>query len=109
MRARTQGRQTPGETAHFEDFDLHMAHAPVIHFAQAWNVKIDRVGADQRRPIVIDTINAAIFHHPKKRSGRKTRPIGGCAVNLSATQAASDAVGAIPVFLMTVSGRPNDA
>ena len=67
-----------------QNVDVDIAHTPAFHLQFGRLVKIDRAGADQRRPVIVD--NKFFFRVDDSEPGakRKARPIGGSAHDMTA-------------------------
>ena len=75
LHARAEDLETFLFRAPLQNIDVDIAHAPAFHLQPARFVKIDRIGSDQRRAVIVDDKFLARTDDPEPRSKRKARPI----------------------------------
>ena len=61
--------------APFQNVNVYMADAPAVHFKPARLVEVDGIGADHRRPVIVDDIFFLCIGNSESGPERKVRPI----------------------------------
>ena len=91
--------------AQLQNVDVDIAHAPAFHLQLGRLVKIDRAGADQRRPVIVD--NKFFFRVDDSEPGteREARPIGGGAHDMMAGEISAEGISTSAFFDTRVGSR----
>ncbi len=70
--------------APLQNVNVDIARPPAFHLQLRRLIKIDRTGADKRRPVIVDDKFLPRTTDSKASPERETRPIGGRAHNVTA-------------------------
>jgi len=76
LATRGEDFQTSFLRAPFQNVNVYMADAPAVHFKPARLVEVDGIGADHRRPVIVDDIFFLCIGNSESGPERKVRPIG---------------------------------
>src|SRR6266508_625761 len=76
----------------FQNSDVYMTDAPVFHGEAVCLVKIDRVGPNQSRSVIVDDVLLICIGDPEMCSEWKARPVGRGAHHMLAGKAVSEGV-----------------
>ena len=93
----------------FQNSDVHMTDTPPFHGKAVCLVKIDRVGSNQSRSIIVDNVLLVGTGDPETCPEWKARPIGGGAHHLVAGKTFSEGVArsASASFRMGIGSGPH--
>ena len=61
--------------APFQNVNVYMADAPAVHFKPGRLVEVDGIGADHRRPVIVDDIFFLCIGNSESGADREVRPI----------------------------------
>ncbi len=97
------------EVAPVENLDGHAAHAPVVHIATCRFVEVDCICPREGPPVIVHFKHFACGVNAKDGACRKTRPIGGSAVDCARAERGAErvavAVTAVVFLRVRVSRR----
>jgi hypothetical protein len=86
----------------FQDSDVYMADAPLSHGSTVCLVKIDRVGPNQSRSIIVDDVLLVCTGDSEMCAEWKARPIGRGAHHVEAGKPVSDSIMRSPSLAMSI-------